>query len=138
MDNLADRHSNGARLGELTKVGHFDHFGHMGPENGAGSPRPAAPINRRVGHSPPRVLGLGNLVGRLPKYFSQGIMEARDPMRYGDVLGHFRDAPPLKTPFRDPYGRGHMSGPTVSQKLPFGPVASYSSPPEGLSPGSPS
>ena len=103
MDNLVGRLLNVARLGESTKVGHFGHFGLMGPEDGAGSPRPAAPIDCRVGHSPPRVLGLGNRVCRLPKYFSQGIMEARDPMEYGDILGHFWEKPPLKTLFRDPH-----------------------------------
>jgi len=94
MDNLAGRLLNVARLGGSTKVGHFGHFGHMGPESGAGSPRPAAPIDRRVGHSPPRVLGLGNWVCRLLKYFSQGITEARDPMEYGDILGHLWENPP--------------------------------------------
>ena len=31
------------------KQGHFGHFGHMGPNDGVGSPRSAAPMDRKLG-----------------------------------------------------------------------------------------
>ena len=100
------------------KGGHFGDFGYIDPKHGAGSPRPAAPIERQVRHGSPWVWSPGNRDSCPLRDFSQAEGEARDPRDFGDKTGGHSTQTPLKPPVHNPHSRCDISMPAGGSEAP--------------------